>query len=48
VPRYHFDIRNTGPFDEHGVMLPGDLTAREHAMQIVNELHKGDEESLDT
>jgi hypothetical protein len=46
VPRYHFDIRNTDPLnDNDGMMLPGDLTAREHAMQIVNELQKGDEES---
>jgi hypothetical protein len=26
------------------VILPGDLTAREHAIQILNELQKGDEE----
>jgi hypothetical protein len=46
VPRYYFNIRNTDPVnDEEGVVLGADLTAREHAMQIVNELHKSDEES---
>ena len=34
------------PFkDEEGMILPGDFAAREHVMQIVNELQKGDEES---
>jgi hypothetical protein len=34
------------PFkDEEGIILAGDLAAREHAIQIVNELQKGDEES---
>jgi hypothetical protein len=34
------------PFkDEDGMMLAGDLAAREDAIQIVNELKKGDEES---
>jgi Domain of unknown function (DUF6894) len=46
VPRYHFNIRNTDPFkDEEGITLAGDLAAREHAIQIVNELKKGDPES---
>ena len=43
---YHFNIRNTDPLnDEDGAILPGDLSAREHAIQIVNALQKGDEES---
>jgi len=34
------------PFkDEEGIILAGDLAAREHAIQIVNEVQKGDEES---
>ena len=46
MPRYHFNIRNKDPFnDEDGAILPGDLSAREHAIQIVNALQKGDEES---
>ena len=46
MPRYHFNIRNTDPLnDEDGAILPGDLSAREHAIQIVNALQKGDEES---
>jgi hypothetical protein len=45
VPRYHFNIRNTDAFNDEYGMMPGDLTAREHAMQMVNELQKGDEES---
>ena len=46
MPRYHFAIRNADYIpDEDGIILPDDRTAREHGMQIVHELQKGDEET---
>jgi hypothetical protein len=46
MPRYHFNVRNTNPFnDEDGVILPDDGAAREHAIRIMDELQKDDEAS---
>jgi Domain of unknown function (DUF6894) len=39
VPRYRFNVRNTDRFDdEDSVILPDDGTAREYAIQIMDEL----------
>jgi len=44
MPRYHFAVRDSDRFDdEDDVILPDDEAARAHAMQIIDELHKGDE-----
>jgi hypothetical protein len=44
MPRYHFAIRNTEHFDdEDGVILPGDGSAREYAIKVMDELQKDDE-----
>jgi hypothetical protein len=41
VPRYRFTIRNHNNFDdEDGMILPDDGSAREHAIQIMDELQK--------
>jgi hypothetical protein len=41
VPRYRFKIRNQDNFDdEDGMILPDDGSAREHAIQIMDELQK--------
>jgi hypothetical protein len=46
MPRYRFFARDTDHIDdEDGVILPDDHSARAHAMQIIHELQKGDEES---
>jgi len=43
VPRYRFNIRDHDDFDdEDGMILPDDGTAREHAIQIMDELQKAD------
>jgi hypothetical protein len=41
VPRYRFTIRYRDNFDdEDGMILPDDGSAREHAIQIMDELQK--------
>jgi hypothetical protein len=46
MPRYHFPVRNHDHLeDEDGAFLPDNQTARAHAMQIIHELQKGDEET---
>ena len=48
MPRYHFLVCDGDCIqDEDGVILPDNQTARAHAMQIIHELQKGDEESWD-
>ena len=43
VPRCRFNIRDHDDFDdEDGMILPDDGTAREHAIQIMDELQKAD------
>jgi Domain of unknown function (DUF6894) len=44
MPRYRFTMRDHDSFDdEDGVMLPDDLSAREHALGIIQELQKANE-----
>ena len=41
MPRYRFTIRDSDSFDdEDGVILPDDLSARTHAIGIIQELEK--------
>jgi len=48
MPRYNFLVCDGDCIqDEDGVILPDNQTARAHAMQIIHELQKGDEESWD-
>jgi hypothetical protein len=44
MPRYRFTVRDHDSFDdEDGVMLPDDLSARTHAIGIIQELKKASE-----
>ena len=44
MPRYRFTIRNHDNFDnEDGAILRDDGSAREHAIQVMDELQKDDE-----
>jgi hypothetical protein len=44
MPRYRFTIRDSDRFDdEDGVTLPDDLSARTHAIGIIQELEKASE-----
>jgi Domain of unknown function (DUF6894) len=47
MPRYRFTVRDHDSFDdEDGVMLPDGLSARMHAIGIIQELEKASETDL--
>jgi len=46
MPLYRFGIRDGERFEDHdGINLPDDVTARAHAMGIIQELRNADETS---
>ena len=46
MPLYHFSIRDGDRFeDNEGFDLPDDMSARRHAVGIIHELQKADEDS---
>ena len=46
MPLYRFGIRDGERFEDHeGIDLPDDVTARAHAMGIIQELRNADEGS---